>query len=74
MQTHGVVQHTYEAETHEFVQMTPSVQKVAHAALQNIPGSKKILDQHFAPIPRQSALSRPKIMNQKLYGPYDFGR
>ena len=74
MQTHGVVQHTYEADRHEFVQTTPSVQKVATAALKNIPGSQKILDHHFAPIPRQSALSRPKIMNQKMYGAFDFGR
>ncbi len=74
MEQHGVLHAGYENHTSTFVSHPTHVEKVARAALKNIPGSEQLLQKTFRPQYKLDVLQRPEIRNQKLYGPYDFGR
>ena len=73
MQTHGVNHIDYGASSLNHVPYQ-SVKAAASHALRGIPGGKHLVQQVFNPKQNIVDLPRPTVMNQKMYGPYDFGR
>ena len=73
MQSHAVNHIDYGAMNLDHVPYQ-SVKAVASHALREIPGGKDLVSQVFHPKQNIVDLPRPRVMNQKLYGPYDFGR
>ena len=74
MQRQGIPHINYEADTATHVSTSPDVQRVAHAALKNIPGGTELVEHVFNPKQNIALIPRPPVQNMTMYGPYYFGR
>ena len=73
MHAHGIVPIAYDAHIHTTAQ-TSHANRVALAALKNLPGGTAFAQHHVSPKHTIKSVPRPPIQNFKLHGPYFEGR